>query len=70
MWHDGRGNECIGFWWGNLIEGGHLEHLGGGGRVGNIEMVLKEIGCEGVDWINLALDRDNLWVVVNMLMYL
>jgi hypothetical protein len=25
---------------------------------GNIKMYLKEIGCEGVDWIHLAQDKD------------
>jgi hypothetical protein len=27
----------------------------------NIKMVLKEMGCEGVDWINLAHDRTSGW---------
>jgi len=44
-----------------------LEHLGTGGRVGNVEIDLKETEWVGVDWINLVVDRDNLWVVVNML---
>jgi len=25
---------------------------------GNINMVLQEVGCEGMDWIELAQDRD------------
>jgi uncharacterized membrane protein len=31
---------------------------------------LKEIGCEGVDWIILAQDRDRWWAVVNAVMNL
>jgi hypothetical protein len=33
-------------------------------------MDLKEIGWEGVDWINLAHDRDQWWVLVNTAMNL
>jgi hypothetical protein len=35
-----------------------------------IKMDLREIGCEGVDWIRLALDRDQEWPLVNTLMVL
>jgi len=31
--YGGRGEVHIGFWWGNLIEGGHLENLGVGGKI-------------------------------------
>jgi hypothetical protein len=30
----------------------------------DVEMVLKEIGREGMDWIRLAHDRDNM--VINL----
>jgi len=55
-----------------------LENLKGRGRIGrprckwedNIRMDLKEIGWEGVDWINLAQDRDQwrslVYVVMNL----
>ena len=33
-------------------------------------MYLKEIGWEGVDWINLAEDRGEWWVVLNTVMNL
>jgi len=56
--------------WGNLKERDHLEHQGTGGRVGNVEIYLKELELVGVDWFNLVVDRDNLWVVVYMVMYL
>lgn len=29
----------------------------------NIKMELKEVGCEGVDWINLAHDRTSGWLL-------
>jgi hypothetical protein len=31
---------------------------------------LRKIGCEGVDWIKLAQDRDQLRYVVNAVMHL
>ena len=55
---------------GNIKERDHLERLGIGGMVGNVEIDRKEIEWVGVDWINLVVERDNLWVVLNMLMYL
>jgi hypothetical protein len=36
----------------------------------NIKMDLKEIGCGGLDWIDLAQDRDQCWALVNTLMKL
>jgi hypothetical protein len=32
----------------------------------NIKLDLGEIGCGGVDWINLAQDRDQWRALVNM----
>jgi hypothetical protein len=34
----------------------------------NIKMDLKAIGWEGADWIYLARDRDQWWVLVNTVM--
>ena len=31
----------------------------------NIKMVLQEVGCEGMDWIELAQDRDRWRVLVS-----
>jgi hypothetical protein len=31
----------------------------------NIKMVLREVGCRGMDWIELAQDRDRWRGVVN-----
>jgi hypothetical protein len=36
----------------------------------NIKMVLEAIEFEGVDWINLARDRDRWWALLNMAMNL
>jgi len=47
---------CIGSWWGNRRKGPL-------GRPrcrweDNIKMDLQEVGCEDMDWIELAEDRD------------
>jgi len=31
----------------------------------NIKMNLQEVGCEGIDWIELAQDRERWWALVN-----
>ena len=36
----------------------------------NIRMYLQEVGCEGMDWIDLALDRDRWRALVNEAMNL
>jgi hypothetical protein len=36
----------------------------------NIRTDLKEIGCEGVDWLHVAQDRDQWQAVVNRVMKL
>jgi hypothetical protein len=56
-----------GFWWGELREGDHLENPGIDGRI-----VLKciEVGWEGVEWIDMAQDRDRWRAVVSAVMNL
>jgi len=36
----------------------------------DIEMDLAEVGCDGLDWINLAQDRGRCRALVNVLMNL
>jgi hypothetical protein len=38
--------------------------------VNNIKMNLREIGWDGMDWIDLAQDRDQLRALVNAVMNL
>jgi hypothetical protein len=38
--------------------------------VDNIKMDRREIGCDGMDWIDLAQDRDQRRVLVNTVMNL
>jgi hypothetical protein len=38
--------------------------------VDNIKMDLREIGCDGMDWIDLVQDRDQWRALVNTVMNL
>ena len=69
MWHAlGRGDVCTGFWCANLRE---RERLLGKHRSrweDNIKMYLQEVGCGGMDWIELAQDRDRWRALVSAVM--
>ena len=39
-------------------------------RKEDIKMDIKEVGWEGMDWIDLAQDRDTCWALVNAAMNL
>ena len=59
----------IGFWWENLREKrplGRPRHR----WEDNIKMDLREVGCGGMDWVDLAQDRDRWRAVMNMVMNL
>jgi hypothetical protein len=51
-------------------EGKRLLGRPGRGWEDNIRMDIREIGCEGVDWIHLAQHRDQWRAVVNTVMNL
>jgi hypothetical protein len=62
----GIGDVYTGFCWGNLRERDHLEDPYV--DEDNIKMDLQEVGCGGVDWIELAQDRDRLRALANAVM--
>ena len=63
------GEVYTGFWWGNQREREHLEDPGVDGRI-IIKMDLQEVGCGGMNWIELAQDMDRWRALVNAVMNL
>ena len=62
-----RRGRCIGSWWGNRRE---RDFWGDLGVDGWIRMDLQEVGCEYMDWIGLAQDRDRWRGLVSAVMNL
>jgi hypothetical protein len=60
----GRRGMHIGYWWESQKERDHYEDQD------NIKNDLREIGWDGMDWIDLAQDRDHWRLVVNTVMNL
>jgi len=57
----------LGFGGGKLRERDHLEEPGVDGNH-NIKMDLQEVGCRGLDWIDLVQVRDRWRALVNGVM--
>ena len=53
-----KGGACAGFWWGNP-QGKRPLGRPRSRWEDDIKMLLQEVGCEGMDWIELAQDRDS-----------
>ena len=64
----GTGEAYTWFWWGNLRERDHLGEPGVDARI--ILRQPQEVACGGMDWIELAQDRDRWRAVVNEVMNL
>jgi hypothetical protein len=62
----GRAEFYTGFWWCNMWKH-HLENPGVYGRK-DTKKDLQEVGCRGMDWIDLVQDMDRWHAIVNVIM--
>jgi len=60
---------CTGFWWGNLKDRDHLEDPGVEGRI-ILRWIFRKWDVGGMDWIELAQDRDSWPALVKATMNL
>jgi len=67
--YGGRVEACTGFWWSNPRKRDHLEDRGVDGRI-VLRWIFRKWYVGGVDWIELAQDRDGWPTLVNAVMNL
>jgi len=65
--YGGSGEAYTGFWWGNLMEGDHLEDPGIDGRI-ILRLIFRKWDVGVWIWIELAQDRDRWRTLVNKVM--
>jgi hypothetical protein len=65
----GRVELYTGFWWGNLREKDHLEDPGLEGRI-ILRWIFGKWDVRGMDWIDVAQDRNRCRALVNSVMNL
>jgi hypothetical protein len=62
-----RGEAYTGFWWGKPEGRMPLRRSGIDGRI-ILRWIFREVGCRGMDWIELAQDKDRWRALVNAVM--
>jgi hypothetical protein len=65
---NGRGEACIGFWWGNFRETDQWVDPGIDVRI--LGWIFRKWDVGGMDLIGLTQDRDRWWALVNAVMNL
>jgi hypothetical protein len=67
--YEGRGEAYTWLWWGNLRERDHLEDPDVDGSI-ILRWIFRQWDVEGMDWIELAQDRERWRACVNAVMSL